>query len=64
MKRDSKVAIVTGTASGIGKEIARELLAHGARVAIANLNLEQARAAAKELDPSRKQALAMAAIRS
>ena len=37
MKRDSKVAIVTGTASGIGKEIARELLAHGARVAIANL---------------------------
>jgi 3-hydroxybutyrate dehydrogenase len=52
MQLQNKTAIVTGAASGIGKEIARQFIDEGARVAIADLNLEAARAAAKELDPS------------
>ncbi|KFD27425.1 3-hydroxybutyrate dehydrogenase [Sphingobium yanoikuyae] len=60
MKLDNKVAIVTGAASGIGKEIARVFLAAGGRVAIADLNLERAQETAQELDPSGQRALAVA----
>ncbi len=49
MKLKDKIAIVTGAASGIGKEIAARFVAEGARVAIADLNLAAAEAAAKEL---------------
>jgi 3-hydroxybutyrate dehydrogenase len=49
MQLKDKVAIVTGAASGIGKEIAREYLAAGAKVAIADLSLPAAQAAADEL---------------
>ena len=49
MRLQNKVAVVTGAASGIGKEIARTYLREGAKVAIADLNLEAAIAAAKEL---------------
>ncbi|THD61268.1 3-hydroxybutyrate dehydrogenase [Phenylobacterium sp.] len=59
MSLSNKVAIVTGAASGIGKEIAREFLAQGARIAIADLNAEQAAAAAKELDPSGEKAFSV-----
>ena len=49
MKLDGKVAIVTGAASGIGKEIARTFAREGAHVVIADLNLQQAQAAAEEI---------------
>src|SRR6185312_10758053 len=45
----SRVALVTGAASGIGKAIATRLAAEGACVVIADLALEKAQAAAAEL---------------
>ncbi|MFC4224080.1 bifunctional aldolase/short-chain dehydrogenase [Lysinibacter cavernae] len=45
----SRVAFVTGAASGIGKAIATRLAAEGACVVIADLDLEKAQAAAAEL---------------
>jgi 3-hydroxybutyrate dehydrogenase len=59
-KLQDKVAVVTGAAGGIGKEIARAFFKEGAKVAIADLNAGQADAAAKELDPSGKRALGVA----
>ena len=52
MKLDGKVALVTGAASGIGHAIARRYASEGAKVVIADLNLEAATAAAKELGDS------------
>jgi len=45
----TRVAFVTGAASGIGKAIATRLAAEGACVVIADLDLEKAQAAAAEL---------------
>jgi len=50
MRLENKVAIVTGAASGIGKEIATTYAREGAKVAIADLNLDAANAAAAELE--------------
>jgi 2-hydroxycyclohexanecarboxyl-CoA dehydrogenase len=44
-----KAAIVTGSASGIGKGIARKLAQYGANVVIADINDEMAGAVAKEI---------------
>ena len=52
MHLQDKVAVVTGAASGIGKEIAKTYFNAGAKVAIADLNLESAQAVAREFDPS------------
>ena len=52
-----KVAVVTGAASGIGKEIARHFLAAGAKVAIADLNADAADATAREFDSSGSRAM-------
>ncbi len=49
MKLTTKIAIVTGAASGIGKAIAERFVAEGANVAIADLKLDAANATATEL---------------
>ena len=49
MRLLDKVAVVTGAASGIGKEIARAYRREGAKVVIADLNQAGADAAAAEL---------------
>ena len=49
MRLKDKVAIVTGAASGIGKEIAIVFAREGAKVVIADLNQKAADAAAAEL---------------
>lgn len=49
MRLKGKSAIVTGAASGIGKEIALVLAREGAKVAIADLNKAAADATADEL---------------
>jgi len=49
MKLQGKVALVTGAASGIGKAIAERYAREGAKIAIADLNLEAANATAAEI---------------
>ncbi len=59
MKLQGKSAIVTGAASGIGREIAITFAREGARVAIADLNAEAANAAASEIRTVGGQAMAV-----
>jgi len=54
MSLTGKVAVVTGAASGIGKEIARTYVGAGAKVIIADLNQAGADATAAELGGSEK----------
>ncbi len=57
---DKKVAIVTGAASGIGKEIALRFAAEGGIPVIADLNLEAANATAAEIKAKGSDAFAVA----
>lgn len=59
MRLKNKVAIVTGAASGIGKEIALVYAREGAKVAIADLNLNQAQQVAEEIQSMKHQAMAV-----
>ncbi len=60
MRLKGKTAIVTGAASGIGKEIAIIFVREGANVAIADLDQKTAQATAKEIDSSGKRVLGVA----
>lgn len=60
MKLKDKVCIVTGAASGIGKEIAATYAREGAKVAIADLNKAAAQAAADEIARAGGVAMALA----
>ena len=55
-----KIAIITGAASGIGKEIAQEYAREGAKVVIADLALEAAEATAAEIRQAGGTAMAVA----
>ncbi len=57
---DGRVAIVTGAASGIGKEIALRFAAEGGIPVIADLNLDAAKAAAAEIKSKGGDAFAVA----
>ena len=60
MKLKDKVCVVTGSASGIGKEIAITYVREGGKVVIADLNLEAAEAVATEINAQGGQAMALA----
>jgi 3-hydroxybutyrate dehydrogenase len=59
MRLKNKVALVTGAASGIGKEIALVYAKEGAKIAIADLNLSQANSVAEEINKSGGRAMAV-----
>jgi NAD(P)-dependent dehydrogenase (short-subunit alcohol dehydrogenase family) len=54
MRFKDRVAIVTGSARGIGKETAQRLAAEGASVVISDINFDMARETAKEIEGSYK----------
>jgi 3-hydroxybutyrate dehydrogenase len=58
-KLQDKVALITGAASGIGKDIAQVYLDNGAKIIIADLNIEAASATALQFDPSGERAMAV-----
>jgi 3-hydroxybutyrate dehydrogenase len=60
MRLQDKVAIVTGAASGIGKDIAMVFAREGAKVAIADLDAKAADATAREIDSTGKRAMGVA----
>ena len=57
---EGKVAVVTGAASGIGKEIAHNLARAGAKIGIADLNIAGAQAVADEIIQAGGKALGVA----
>ena len=52
MKLNDKVAVITGAARGIGKAIAERYVKEGAKVVIADLNEQGAKAVASALGPN------------
>ena len=60
MKLKDKICVVTGSASGIGKEIALTYTREGGKAVIADLNLEAAEAVANEIKAAGGEAMAVA----
>src|SRR5689334_2322746 len=60
MQLQNRVAVITGAASGIGKEIARAFSQAGATVVIADRNAAAARQAAAELGSGGRRVLGVA----
>jgi 3-hydroxybutyrate dehydrogenase len=60
MRLKDKVAVITGAASGIGKEIAITFAREGGKVVIADLDQKAADATAAELDPTGVRAIGVA----
>ena len=50
-----KVAIVTGSAQGIGRAIVMRLASEGAKVAVADIDVEGAKRTAEEIKSRRRQ---------
>lgn len=59
-KLAEKVAIVTGSGQGLGRETARTLARHGAKIAIAELDPERAEDAAREIREAGGEAIGVA----
>src|SRR5436190_21903176 len=57
MRLANKVAVITGSGRGIGREMARLFAAEGARVAVADVNEESARRTAGEITAAGGEAL-------
>jgi NAD(P)-dependent dehydrogenase (short-subunit alcohol dehydrogenase family) len=56
---DSKIAIITGAAGGIGAATARLLAERGAKLVLADIDLQAARALANEIDATGHEAVAV-----
>jgi len=60
MRLKDKVAVITGAGSGIGKAIAEKFAQEGAKVAIADIDLDTAELTVKEIQKSGHEAMAVA----
>lgn len=59
MRLEGKVALVTGSAQGIGKAIASRLAEEGANIVITDINIEASQEAAKEIENLGRKSLAV-----
>ena len=59
MRLKDKVAIITGSASGIGKVLLKRLPKKGAKVVIADMNIDEAQATATEFKKNGYEAMAV-----